>query len=63
VPATSARLPGLLFLMRLLTVLMKLTRLAGYAIKQSKLLCLWLLESDLGGEQTQYTRMVCWTKY
>ncbi len=35
VPATSAGLPMLLFLMRLLTVLMKQTRQAVCAIKQS----------------------------
>jgi hypothetical protein len=42
VPATSNRLPGLLFLLRLLTVLIKQTRQAVCAVKQSILLgCLW----------------------
>jgi hypothetical protein len=43
VPATSASLPKLLFLLRPLAVLMKQTRQAVRAIKQSILLrCLWL---------------------
>jgi hypothetical protein len=47
VPATSVELPMLLFLMRPLTVLMKQTRRAGHAIKQSILLrCLCGQESS-----------------
>jgi hypothetical protein len=43
VPTTSTGLNRLLFLMRLLTVLMKQTRQALCAVKQSILLrCLWL---------------------
>ncbi len=47
VPATIASLPRLLFLLRSLTVLMKQTRQAVPAVKQSILLKLLVINVDL----------------